>query len=124
MQAKAKSIKVISGRSTSSKSVAVISDMHVGSDQGLYSGYGPVRISKDQEKLRDWWQHCADISGKVTVLLLNGEPIQGGNKKSNGSENWSSDWTETLDDAERLIRQWKYDNLVMTRGSGYHVQEG
>src|SRR6266487_1026187 len=97
--------------------------MHVGSDQGLYSGYGPVKISKDQEKLRDWWQHCADASGRVTVLLLNGEPIQGSNKRQLGAENWSSDWAETLDDSERLIRQWKYDNLVMTRGSGYHVTE-
>jgi hypothetical protein len=110
-----------SGKSTSSKTLAVISDMHVGSDQGLYSGYGPVKISKDQEKLRDWWMHCADVNGRLTVLLLNGEPCQGSNKKQLGAENWSSDFNETLDDAERLIKQWHYDNLVMTRGSGYHV---
>ena len=113
----------LQGKSTDSKSVAVISDMHVGSDQGLYSGYGPVKISKDQEKLRDWWQYCADTTGRVTVLLLNGEPIQGSNKKQLGAETGRVDANETLDDASRLILQWKYDNLVMTRGSGYHVTE-
>jgi hypothetical protein len=114
----------LQGKSTSSKTVGVISDMHCGSDTGLYSGYGPVKISKDQEKLRDWWQYCADASGRLTVLLLNGEPIQGPNKRGLGAENWSSDSNETLDEATRLIRIWKYDNLVMTRGTGYHTQEG
>ena len=97
----------LQGKSSSSKSKGVISEMHVGRDTGLYSGYVHVKISKDQEKLRDWWQYCADASGKVTVLLLNGEPIQGANRKQIGAENWSSDANQTLDDAERLIRVWK-----------------
>jgi hypothetical protein len=110
----------LQGKSTSSKTVGVISDMHVGSDTGLYSGYGPVKISKDQQKLCDWWQHCADASGRVTVLLLNGEPVQGPNKRGLGSENWSSDSNETLDDAERLIRIWKeWVILIMKRWQNF-----
>lgn len=112
------------GRSTSSKNVGIISDMHVGSNMALYSGYGPARISPDQVKLRDWWSHCIDKIGHVNVLLLNGEPINGTNVKQGGFQNWSSDLNDQLGDAERLIKEWKYENFVMTRGSEYHTQQG
>ena len=124
MKAKVTSIKSLGGRSTSSKTLGIISDMHVGSTTALYSGYGPSRITADQEKLRDWWLHCADKIGKCDLLLLNGEPIESDHHKSNAYELWSGDLNEQLDDAERLIKQWKFDKLLLTRGSKYHSQDG
>jgi hypothetical protein len=66
------------GRSISSKTPGIISDLHVGSEFGLYSGYGPVRISQDQLKLRDPWLDCIDKIGHVTLLLLNGDAVEAG----------------------------------------------
>jgi hypothetical protein len=119
-----KKFSVLTGRSTSSKSVGIVSDMHVGSIYALYSGYAGYNISPDQKKLRDWWLDCSDKMGRVTVLLLNGEPTNGPNNKQNGYENWSSSVNEQLQDAERLIGQMKHEDLVMTKGSAYHTQQG
>jgi len=114
----------LQGRSTSSKTLGVISDMHVGSTTALYSGYGSAKITADQDKIRDWWIHCSDKIGKCDLLLLNGEPIEADHYKSNAYELWSGDINDQLDDAERLIKQWKFDKLLLTRGSKYHSQDG
>jgi hypothetical protein len=122
----AKAIKItpIKGRSTSSKTLGVISDLHVGSKFGLYSGYGPTKISQDQLKLRDHWLDCIDKIGHVTLLLLNGDAVEGPNVKQNAFQLWSGDLNDQIEDAERLVRQWKYDKLLLTQGSNYHVQQG
>lgn len=112
------------GRSTSSKTLGIISDMHVGSTTSLYSGYGPAKITSDQEKIRDWWIHCSDNIGRCDLLLLNGEPIEADHFKSNAYELWSGDINAQIDDAERLIKQWHYDKLLLTRGSKYHSADG
>ncbi|MDP9288053.1 MAG: hypothetical protein M3P08_07635 [Thermoproteota archaeon] len=114
----------LQGKSTSSKSVSLISDMHVGSIYAVYSGSGPTKISPDQQKLLDWWQHCADATGKVSLLLLAGEPIDGPNRKSNAGGTWTSDVNSQLADSEKLIRMWSYDKFALCRGSRYHVEEG
>ena len=110
------------GRSTSSKTLGIISDMHVGSTTALYSGYGPAKITPDQDKIRDWWLHCCDKIGKCDLLLLNGEPIEADHYKSNAFELWSGDINDQLDDAERLIKQWKYDNCFSHSKTGSHLQ--
>jgi hypothetical protein len=119
-----KKLSVNVGRSTSSKTLGVISDMHVGSTTALYSGYGPAKITSDQEKIRDWWLHCSDKIGKCDLLLLNGEPVEGTHYKSNAYELWSASIADQCDDAERLVKQWHYDKLLLTRGSKYHSQDG
>lgn len=97
--------------------------MHVGSLYGLASGYyGP--ITPDQQIIKDWWLHCADKIGRCDLLLENGEPIEGTHFKSNGSELFSASIGDQLDDAERLIKMWKYDKLIFVRGSKYHSMDG
>jgi hypothetical protein len=119
-----KKLGVFNGRSTQSRKIYVISDLHVGSSVAVYSGYGGHRISKDQQKLRDFWLECRDQIGDIDLLLINGEPINGPNPKQNGYENWTSDVNAQIDDAQRLIRELRYDLCMMTRGSGYHTQSG
>lgn len=116
--------KIIGGRSTASKRLVILSDMHVGSTLSLYSGYGSYKITPDMEKLRDWFMTCVDRVGDFHCLLINGEPTNGPNNKNNGFQNWTSDINEQIEDAERLIRQMHYKHLIMTRGSAYHTQDG
>jgi hypothetical protein len=59
-----------------------------------------------------------------TALIINGEPINGPSRKQNGGENWTSDVNLQLDDAEKLIRQFRYKSVLLTRGSGYHSTDG
>src|SRR2546425_2550614 len=125
MKAKAKHITPIKqGRSTSSKKLLVLSDLHVGSKFALYSGYAGHKISKDQEKLLEHWLHIRDEVGHVELLLLNGDVCEGSNPKQNAYQLWSADLNEQISDAQRLVSQYKYDKLLLTMGSGYHVQQG
>jgi hypothetical protein len=110
------------GRSTSSKTLGIISDLHVGSKLGLYSGLGPIKISPDQTKLHEHWLDCIDKIGRVNLLLLNGDAMDGSNPKQNAYQLWSGDFNEQITDCERLLKEWKYDKLLITKGSGYHVQ--
>jgi hypothetical protein len=119
-----KKLSIRVGRSTSSKTLGIISDLHVGSKFGLYSGYGPIKISQDQIKLRDHWLDCIDQIGRVNLLLLNGDALDGGNPKQNAYQLWSGDLNDQITDCERLLNEWNYDKLLLTKGSGYHIQQG
>jgi hypothetical protein len=57
-------------------------------------------------------------------VIINGEPINAGNRKSNGDENWTSDINIQLDDAEKLIKVFRYQDVALTRGSTYHSSDG
>lgn len=116
-------------RSNSSKSVLVVSDMHVGSttavcteapdvvDQGTI--YQPNKL---QLELFDTWKDCIDeLHQKPTVCVINGEPCDGGNKKGLGKQSWTTNFFDQLNDAQRLIEMIPYQKLIFNRGSGYHV---
>ena len=115
------------GRSSSSKSVLFLSDMHVGS---IYAVRTPNAVLGDNTELQptklsqqlyDNWCYCRDKCPKPDLLVLNGEPIDGSNKKSVSSEVWTPRVKDQLNDAEKLIRMYKWQEMVMTRGSRYHV---
>ena len=116
-------------RSKQSRSVLFLSDMHVGNinavrspDATLADGT-EVKMNKFNEQLYDIWCSCRDSrENKSTDLLcLNGEPIDGSGKKSVSGESWTPSVQHQLDDAERLIKMYNWRDIVMTRGSRYHV---
>jgi len=123
-----KNAEIKVGRSSSSKSVLLISDMHVGS---IYAVRSPEAFIADgsalgssdlSEQLYDNWTWARDqMIQKPKVLIINGEPIDGSNKKSVSGETWTPSVQHQLDDAEKLIKIYNWDNIVMTRGSRYHV---
>ncbi len=113
----------------SSKSVLVIGDMHVGSTTSVCSPEPPMsdkdtthRPSKLQKSLYNHWNACIDeLLQKPDLLVVNGEPCDGGNKKQLGSQSWTTNLQDQLNDAEELIKLIPYKNIILNRGRGYHV---
>ena len=119
------------GRSKSSKSILVLSDLHIGSkysvcsDEPEIDSGGSYRPSYNQKKLNTAWFECVDmIQQKPRALVINGEPIDGDNFKSLGDSVWSTELNDQLNDAEKMLNTIKRDEIIFVRGSGYHVTRG
>ena len=118
----------ILGRSMSSKVVLFGSDFHNGSIHALCSpdpvredGLG-VKPTKQQKALWNFWQTIPDrLTKKAKLFVINGEPCDGGNKKSNGMGLWTSNIQDQLNDFRRCITTIPYEKILLTRGSPYHV---
>jgi len=115
----------------SSKSILVASDMHVGSALSICSAepviteLGTVHLpNKLQIALAEAWYNCIDdLEQKPTLLVLNGEPCDGANKKQVGQQSWTTNLQDQINDAGKLLNDIPYENLIFVRGSGYHVQQ-
>jgi len=116
---------------TSSKSVLIISDMHVGSSTAVCSKepetidlettYKPNKL---QKALYGVWNECIDeLLQKPNLLVVNGEPCDGGNPRQLGKQSWSTNLQDQLNDAEKLINLIPYNHLLFNRGTGYHVDQ-
>lgn len=117
------------GRSTTSRNVVFISDMHNGSEYAVCSpnpilGGGSYNPNKLQKKLYDLWCKTRDKCPKPHILVLNGEPCDGSNPKQLGGQEWNVKVREQINDAAKLLRMYKPKYFLMTRGSNYHVQLG
>ena len=118
------------GKSTSSRTLMVVSDMHVGSIYAVCS-QEPVINETGQEFKLDYtnkrflehWMDCRDWCPNPHVLICNGEPFNGPNQKEHGFQNWSSDMTDQVDDSEKLLRCYNPRAYAFTRGSNYHVKD-
>ena len=118
-------------RAKQSRSILFLSDLHVGSryavcspnpQMGDGSSHNPNPL---QKKLYESWCWVKDsLSTNPHILVLNGEPIDGSNPKQLGEETWSTSIQEQLNDAETLLRMYKPNYFVMTRGSNYHSKSG
>ncbi len=115
----------------SSKSILIVSDMHVGSATAvctdepviadLNTTYKPNKL---QVELYKHWGNCIDdLEQKPTLLVVNGEPCDGGNPKGLGKQSWTTNLQDQLNDAEKLLREIPYKNILFKRGSGYHVDQ-
>jgi hypothetical protein len=102
--------------------------MHVGSiyavrsPDALVQGGSKFEMNKFQQQMYDNWCWARDeLIQQPDVLCLNGEPIDGSNVKNTGGSTWNTDVNAQLEDAERLIRMYRWRDIVVTRGSRYHV---
>ncbi len=120
-------IKIL-GRSMGSKSILCVSDFHNGSIVALCSP-NPVREdgleikpTSQQKALWEVFEKIPDkLSQKPKLFLVNGEPIDGGNRRSGGRNAWTTHYGDQINDFCECIKIIPYDNLLMTRGSPYHV---
>lgn len=112
------------------KRVMVISDLHVGSSTAVCSEkpiisdlstyYVPNKLQKTFFKA--WKDMIKSIDGTVDLLVINGECIDGANKKQLGQQSWTTNIDDMMNDAKKLIEMIPYKKVLILRGSGYHEQ--
>jgi len=121
-------VELKSGRSTSSKSLAIFSDIHDGSKYAVCSeeptldNGGSYRPSRMQRKLLASWQESIDaLITKPKILVINGEPVDGSNPRSLGDSVWSTNYLDQMTDVEKLIKMIPHEKIYLTSGSPYHT---
>lgn len=114
----------LKGRSTASKTIVINSDIHTGSDYAITSIDGPEKPTKYHLITREHWLESIDKVGRHELQIINGEPINGINKKNNGAENYTSDISVQRRHSIKAVKEWKFDDIIVTRGSGYHSSDG
>ena len=113
----------------SSKSIVAWTDVHDGATTALCSAepYNSeldtvIKLNKIQKTLRHaWLDSVDDLIQKPDLVVLNGEPIDGANKKQVGQQSWSTNLEDQMNDFIRLTKEIPYKNIMFVRGSGYHV---
>jgi len=128
---KQKGYEVRLGRSSASKTLLVVSDIHVGNIYAVCSAEPTIantaqvyRLPRRNQLLLEHWMDCRDWCQSPHLMIINGEPIDGPNRKEQGGDTWSSDPNDQIDDVERLLRMHNPRRYVFTRGSNYHVKDG
>ena len=116
----------------SSKSVVIFSDIHVGSKVAICSDspkiidgedYNPNKAQKALKKA--WDLACSEITQKPDIVVINGEPIDGANPKSQGSGIWSTNLVDQIRDFKVIAKNIPSSKkMIFVRGSGYHVNQG
>jgi hypothetical protein len=113
------------------KSIVVIADTHVGNINSICTPGASRRIVHHrkrtlQRKLYEAWVWCRSQLTKpeIDLLVINGDAIDGDNRKDLGSEVWTTSMIEQIDDAVKLFTEYKFKNVIVTTGSGYHVKRG
>ena len=117
-------------RSNSSKSVYIVSDIHDGSITAVCSdkpmvqekgeAYEPNKLQKELNNI--WNEAISDLSKKPDLCVVNGEPVDGANKKQGGNQSWTTSLYDQAVDATKLLKKIPASNFLFIRGSGYHVQ--
>ena len=119
-----------SGRSKSSKSAVIVSDIHDGDDHAVCTespekidgeNYVPNKIQ--QTLLETWKEAWKDlIQKKPNIIVVNGEPVNGANRRNLGAGVWSTNLVDQIRDFKKLMKfAPKSNKLLFIRGSGYHV---
>jgi hypothetical protein len=128
---KQKGYEVKLGRSTASKTLLVVSDIHVGNIYAVCSAEPMIantaqiyKLPRRNQLLLEHWTDCRDWCQNPHLMIINGEPIDGPNKKEQGGDTWSNDANDQIDDVERLLKMHNPKRYVFTRGSNYHVKDG
>ena len=118
------------------KTVAVISDMHVGSQCALcpesveivdsLRGTTLITIpSASQRLLLDCWkQMVADTEGQLDLVIVNGDTCDGMNLAEGGAHTITNDMYAQAEMASELLAMIDCDNFLLTVGSGYHSRNG
>lgn len=117
------------GRSKSSKSVYIVSDIHDGSimavcspkpyNSDLKTYYKPNSLQKDLYRI--WLESIDNLEQHPNICVVNGEPIDGGNPKQQGNQSWSTNLADQATDAINLLHKIPSKEFMFIKGSGYHV---
>ena len=108
------------------KRVVIIADMHCGHRVGLtppkyQSAICGQKYFNIQHEL---WNQYVDILkdlGKIDVLIVNGDCIDGRGDRSGGVELIARSRMKQVDMAVECINECKADKIIITRGTPYHT---
>ena len=111
--------------------VNIISDLHVGSSMAICSMEPEIsdldtvyRPNPLQKEMNECWFDCIDdLTGRADYCVLNGEPVDGANKRQLGNQSWTTNLMDQVNDSVKIVKEIPYDNIIVNRGSGYHVQQ-
>lgn len=113
------------------KTVLVISDLHCGHRIGLtppdymYPDKTKNKIAsyfgKLQREIWEWFTSEVKSLGKIDVLIVNGDCIDGKGKRSGGTELITTDLFLQAEMATQVIQSIKAKKIFMTYGTPYHV---
>ena len=117
-------------KKNSSKSIYVVSDIHDGSITAVCSkkpivqekgeSYEPNKLQKALYEI--WTNAIKDLQKKPDLCVVNGEPVDGANKKQLGNQSWTTSLFDQAVDSTKLLRMIDAAKYLFIRGSGYHVQ--
>lgn len=108
--------------------VVAVADLHVGSEVGLSFPdetplHDPGRPARDG--LFHSWQSSVEGKHKrPDVLIVNGDCVEGVNRKGGGLGVWTADPMVQVDQAAELLKMWKAKQTFIVQGSNYHIKEG
>jgi len=71
-----------------------------------------------------WNESIDEITQKPRFKVINGEPFDGPNRRSNGRGQWTVNMAEQLRESEKLIKLIPGQETVFVQGTNYHVDEG
>lgn len=119
------------------KHIVIISDLHTGSWTGLTPPEWQYNISKNKDKWiknrqarlrmqQEAWTKYEEMCTawyKPDILLVNGDCIEGTQRKDDGVELLTRDLQEQTNIATRCINKWRAKKILMTYGTAYHTSE-
>jgi hypothetical protein len=108
--------------------VLILSDLHVGSPVGLClpevtdNDYQMTYVSNSvQNFLWDKWNVMRQKIGHVDILMLNGDLVEGENRKENGTGVISTNISAQAFISATLVKMIDADEIYVTNGSKYHT---
>ena len=113
-----------------SRKVVIISDLHCGGNTGLThpdfehrpSDRSPLRAYyKTRRACWKWFEGTIRLIGKVDVLVINGDAIDGKNDKTGGLDLITSDPSEQVNMVCAIVEVVRPKHVLMTRGTDYHT---
>lgn len=117
-----------------SKRILIISDMHCGHQTGLTCPDWQYQESKNdvakknkyarvQKECWIWFSKEIKNLGKIDLLIINGDAIDGNGYKSGGTEQITTDREKQCSMAIEIINFINADKIIMTSGTAYHTGE-
>ena len=117
-----------------SKKVVVLSDLHCGHRSGLtppgwqYSKEASDetnrRFADMQSSMWNWFSDSIKKLGKIDVLIINGDAIDGKGERSGSTELIEPDMLKQADMATEIIHHINAAKVFMTNGTPYHTGKG
>ena len=99
------------------KRIVLTADWHVGSQTGLTN----VPKNRIQKAMLDKFKECVKLYGKPDILMINGDAVDGDQRKSGGAGLTELDVREQERDAIALVRMWEPKEVFLVSGTAYHV---